>query len=126
MRRFPRWAMRLTQRRNGESKAPRLMCAKRSPTITRENFRAQTARSMKPRKVWRPRLSRKRCARDEIWGAHAPRVLAMAPRHRELSGRLFRRGAETCTRGACAPRFCYGVGDAGALGLGVGLAFAIA
>ncbi len=51
-----------------------------------------------------------------FWRAHAPRVLAMAPRHRELfsvtvkqltriSGRSFRRGrAKSVREGACAAR----------------------
>jgi hypothetical protein len=52
-----------------------------------------------------------------IWGAHAPRVLFAAPRRKlvrpvaQSSGfpspgvaRSVRRGAERCTRGACAPR----------------------
>ena len=44
-----------------------------------------------------------------VRGAHAPRVLAMAPRHRELFFRAqqpkacFGGGAATSTRGACAP-----------------------
>src|SRR4051794_3683352 len=44
-----------------------------------------------------------------FWGTHAPRVLAMAPSPSRTCSAFvrktsFRRGAETSTRGACAPR----------------------
>ena len=44
---------------------------------------------------------------SEFWGAHAPRVLAMAPSPSEilLRGQVrFGEGAKTSTRGACAPQ----------------------
>ena len=54
-----------------------------------------------------------RVEKARFWGAHAPRVLAMTPRHRELGSEAMPRGKvrfgeapKPAREGACAPQNC--------------------